>query len=219
MSNLPRPPKALAAELALVALLIGYGPFSVFRLVLLLLLASQSLWIRGLGWPTVGLNRPPGVYHTALQGVVGGLLILVLSRVVILPVAVWLTGTSIDLSALGELEDTRGWLTLMLYAWTLAAFGEEMVFRGYLIRRLVDLTGTTRIAWGFAIVASGAAFGVAHSYQGPAGVLATAVVGVLMGLLYLYAGRNLWTVIIAHATVDTVALSAIYLGHRSLVFP
>jgi hypothetical protein len=44
-------------------------------------------------------------------------------------------------------------------------------------------------------------------------------VGALMGLLYLFAGQNLWVVIIAHATVDTVALSAIHFGHRSLVLP
>ena len=53
----------------------------------------------------------------------------------------------------------------------------------------------------------------------PAGVVAAGTIGCLLGLLYLYGGRNLWTVIACHALVDTVGLLAIYFGHRSLVFP
>jgi membrane protease YdiL (CAAX protease family) len=39
-----------------------------------------------------------------------------------------------------------------------------------------------------------------------------------MALLYLSV-RNLWTVILCHALVDSVALLTIYSGHRSLLFP
>jgi len=45
--------------------------------------------------------------------------------------------------------------------------------------------------------------------------VATALIGALLGLLYLRSGRNLWVVIICHALVDTVALTAIYLGRAS----
>lgn len=211
--------KALIAELILAGLLLGYGTFSAFRLVLLLVLATQSLWIRGMGWSDLGLRRPTALRQTVLQALVGALIILVSTRWVIIPVAVRLTGTPLDLSALGEAGDGRALATWMLQAWSLAAVGEEMVFRGYLIGRITDLVGSTRIGVSGALATSSLAFGLAHAYQGSAGVVATATVGCFMGLLYLYSGRNLWTVILCHAMVDSVGLLAIYFDHRSLVFP
>ena len=217
--QLSRPRKALVAELILAGLLLANGPFSVFRLVLLLGLATQSLWIRGLGWSDLGLRRPAVLGRTVLQAIVGALIILFTVRFLIVAVAVWLTETPLDLSALGEPGDTRALAMWMAQAWSLAAFGEEMVFRGYLMSRITDLVGNTRIGLAIALTASSVAFGIAHAYQGPAGVVATGTIGCLMGLLYLYGGRNLWTVILCHATVDTVGLLAIYFDQRSLVFP
>ena len=69
--------KGLIAELALVVLLVVAGTFVVHPLILLLLLASQSLWIRGSSWADVGLRRPTAVHHTLLQAVVGTFIILV----------------------------------------------------------------------------------------------------------------------------------------------
>ena len=94
--------KGLIAELALVVLLVIAGPFVVHPLILVLLLASQSLWIRGSNWAAVGLRRPTAVHHTWLQAVVGTFILLVAIRVVIVPSAVWLAGVPIDLSQFGE---------------------------------------------------------------------------------------------------------------------
>jgi membrane protease YdiL (CAAX protease family) len=214
-----RPSRALVAELILAGLLLAYGPFSVFRLVLLLVLATQSLWIRDRGWSDLGLRRPASIWRTVLHATAGALIILVSVRFMILPIAARLTGTSLDLSALGEPGDSRALATWMLQAWSLAAFGEEMVFRGYLIRRITGLVGDTRIGLAIALAASSVAFGIAHAYQGPTGVVATGIIGLLLGLLYLYGGRNLWTVILCHGMVDTAGLLAIYFDQRSLLFP
>ena len=73
--------KGLIAELALVVLLVVAGPFVVHPLILVLLLASQSLWIGGSSWADVGLRRPTAVHHTVLQAVVGTFIILVAIRV------------------------------------------------------------------------------------------------------------------------------------------
>ena len=73
--------KGLIAELALVVLLVVAGPFVVHPLILVLLLASQSLWIGGSSWADVGLRRPTAVHHTLLQAVVGTFIILVAIRV------------------------------------------------------------------------------------------------------------------------------------------
>ena len=99
------PGRALLAELALAALLLGYGWFSPFRLILLLLLASQSLWIRGLGWSELGLARRPNLPRVLLQGTVAAVAILVAIRFAIVPVAIRSTGVPVDLS---QLESIRG---------------------------------------------------------------------------------------------------------------
>jgi hypothetical protein len=203
--------------LLLVALIVYYCPFPF--IVLLLLLASQSLWLRGLGWSAAGLCAPASTWRTVAGAVFAAAAILSAVRFAILPFAVWITGESIDLSALGVAGDPRALWTWLAYAWTLAAFGEEMVFRGYLIPRLTGLLGDTTFGRAIAVVTSSALFGIAHRYQGWTGVIETATVGALLGLLYLYARQNLWMVIICHAIVDTAALTAIYFDRSSLLFP
>ena len=174
--------KGLIAELALVFLLVVAGTFVVHPLILLLLLASQSLWIRGSSWADLGLRRPTAVHHTLLQVVVGTFIILVAIRVVIVPGAVWLTGVPLDLSVFGKPGDKQALWIWLGQAWTLTAFGEEMVFRGYLIRRVCDLVGDATAGRAIALIASSSLFGLAHSYQGPAGVIAAGTIGGILGL-------------------------------------
>ena len=174
--------RSLIAELALVVLLVVAGSFVIHPLILLLLLASQSLWVRGSSWADVGLRRPTAVHHTLLQVVVGTFIILVAIRVVIVPGAVWLTGVPLDLSLFDKPGDKQALWIWLGQAWTLAAFGEEMVFRGYLIRRVCDLVGDATAGRAIALIASSSLFGLAHSYQGPAGVIAAGTIGGILGL-------------------------------------
>jgi uncharacterized protein len=48
----------------------------------------------------------------------------------------------------------------------------------------------------------GALFGAAHAYQNLLGIAITGMLGILMGLLVLALGRNLWAVIIGHGLFD-----------------
>jgi CAAX protease family protein len=209
---------AAGAELTLVGIIVCYGSFSGLDLLLLLLLGSQSLWIRNLGWSDVGLRRV-AVWPTILYALAASVGVLVAIRFPIAPLATLVTGDPVDLSALGEPGDTRAFLVWLARAWTLAAFGEEMVFRGYLIRRVTDLTGDTVLGRVIAVAASSALFGFAHRYLGWGGIVATGMVGVVLAIIYLFGRKNLWILIICHGTADTIALSALYLGHRSLLLP
>jgi membrane protease YdiL (CAAX protease family) len=210
---------ATCAELTVAGLIVCYGSFSVVSLVLLLLLGSQSLWIRGLGWRDLGLHRPVATWRTVFHAVAASAGLLVAIRIVIVPFAVFVTGEPLDLSAFGEPGDTRAFVLWFAEAWTVAAFGEEMVFRGYLMRRVTDLAGDTVIGRVVAVVASSALFGLAHRYEGWGGVVATGIIGAVLATLYLFGRKNLWIVIVCHGIVDAVMLSALYFGHRSLLFP
>jgi uncharacterized protein len=160
-------------------------------------------------------HRP---WRTLLRAVSASAGALIIIKTAIVPFAVFVTGEQVDLSALGEPGDTSAFVVRLAQALTLAAFGEEMVFRGYLIRRITHLAGDTGIGRAAAVIASSSLFGLAHRYQGWAGVIATGIIGVMLATLFLWDRKNLWIVISCHAIVDAVALTALYLGHRSLLF-
>src|SRR5204863_1559427 len=90
----------------------------------------------------------------------------------------------------------------VLYAFISAGFYEEFTFRGFLMQGLAMLFGGSRSAWIGACVLQGALFGAAHAYQNPLGIAITGTLGILMGLLVLASGRNLWAVIIGHGPFD-----------------
>jgi len=80
-----------------------------------------------------------------------------------------------------------------------AGFGEEMAYRGYVLAMLVPLLGAAG-----AVAVSSVVFGALHAYQGPQGVLRTAVMGAVMAGGYLATG-SLWPVIFAHLLFDVLA--------------
>jgi len=101
-----------------------------------------------------------------------------------------------------------GWLAI---AWSAAAFGEEIVFRGYLQTRVAGLLGGGGAAWATAIVVQAGLFGAGHAYQGAGVVVTTFVSGLFSGALFLALRRNLWPLILAHGIWDTLGLWLIYL--------
>ena len=80
-----------------------------------------------------------------------------------------------------------------------AGFGEEMAYRGYVLAMLVPLLGTAG-----AVAVSSLVFGVLHTYQGPQGILRTAIIGAVMAGGYLATG-SLWPAILAHLLFDILA--------------
>jgi hypothetical protein len=107
---------------------------------------------------------------------------------------------------LSRFKDVRGNLELtvygVFYALIGAGFYEEFMFRGFLMQGLAMVFGASRGAWFVACVAQGALFGAAHAYQNPLGIVITGTLGILMGLLVIVSGRNLWPVIIGHGLFD-----------------
>lgn len=91
-----------------------------------------------------------------------------------------------------------------------AGVGEEVLFRGLLLRGLEGVgarMGLARVpTQAFAVGVSSVLFGLAHaSYGTPLQVLVPIGLGVLFGVLVVRGG-SLWTVIVAHFLYDVVAL-------------
>ena len=118
-----------------------------------------------------------------------------------------------DLSDLGEMKGN--WKALVLFialSWTLAAFGEEMVYRGYLMNRVAGLFHDRRVAWLVSLIAVSFLFGLGHIDQGVTGQVENMINGLLLGTIFLATGCNLWAAIIAHGVTDTLDVVLLYLG-------
>jgi uncharacterized protein len=202
---------AIFMELVLAAGLcfVRVFPFSVQ--ILLVAFASLSIWLRGLNWNAVGLRKPKNWWKVLLLAILSAVLISVLVNLLLGPVVERLAGSSPSNTRFknvrGNLPVLMGWLSV---AWTLAAFGEEMGFRGYFMNRIHDLIGNGRTGWILALLLSSLLFGASHGYQGLAGAIGTAEVGLLLGVLYLVNRRNLWMNIFCHGFIDSISLISLY---------
>ena len=165
--------------------------------VLLVGVGCGLVLLRGERLADIGLKRPESWTRTLIIGV--GLAAIVF-------VAMYLSekaGFRRDLSKFKPVEGNLELAVLsVFYALIGAGFYEEFTFRGFLMQGLAMLFGGSRGAWIGACLMQGALFGLAHTYQNPLGIAITGTLGILMGLLVLASGRDLWAVIIGHGLFD-----------------
>ena len=191
--------------------LVGIIPFS--STPFLLLFGWLMLWLRGIGWRDLGLRRPASWPWTLVMGVAIGSAYQYLSLYVVEPLIARLTGNLPDVSQFAPLIGNKFFLFIsIVISWTLAAFGEELAFRGYLMNRIADLVGSSPRGWAISVTLVSALFGIVHLYQGASGMIAITLTGLLLGGLYLATGRNLWLPIIVHGVNDTLGFLLIFLG-------
>lgn len=191
----------VGAELLLAPLAIGLRALGVVRnpSLVILLVGCVSLSLRR-AWGGVGL-RWPRARALAVAAAIG-VAYDAADVLVIMPLLRRLTGQPLHVEPFaGDVRTLLFWLAV---TWTLAAFGEELAYRGYLLGRL----GGGRLAAAIVSVL----FGLAHLGQGLTGVLDNILAGALFAALYLRSGRNLWVPLVAHGTVDTTSFLLLYLG-------
>lgn len=198
----------------MVAIVVGdfHGLVPVTSTPFLLALGWVSLRQRGLRWRDVGFVWPRGGSGDLAIGAVAGIGMELLSTFVTVPLLSHLIGSPPDLSefrpVVGSVQLLVFWLAL---SWTLAALGEELVYRGYLMPRIAGIAGGSRAAWLSSLLITSALFGWGHGGQGLAGMLQEGFAGVLLGLLYLGCGRKLTIPIMAHGAANTLAFVLIFL--------
>lgn len=187
------------------------------RMALLVAVATWMLRSAGKRWSDVGLRAPRRWWIVGVAVVAGYLALggaAALLQILVLP-RLGLAGP--DLAAFaglrGDLPEYLFWA--LPVAFGSAAFGEELVARGFLTDRIATLMGGAAPGgWVLfaAVLLQGVLFGACHAYQGLGGALVTAVVGMVLGLVWLWTGRNLWACIFLHGLVDFVSMTAFYTG-------
>ncbi|MCA9186877.1 MAG: CPBP family intramembrane glutamic endopeptidase [Pirellulaceae bacterium] len=110
----------------------------------------------------------------------------------------------------------QGNLPLTLLAlgsvYLISAFAEEVIYRGFLMTRIGEMSARRRWSRPVALVVSSLAFGLIHSDWGFAGMVQASCMGVALGTSYLIVRRNLWVTILAHAYMDTILVLQTYLS-------
>jgi uncharacterized protein len=186
----------------------------VSKVPYLFVLGWISLRLRGQHWKDVGFTIAPNWPVLLFVGLLVGLGMEALELFVTQPALTKLLGKGPDLSQLNSLiGNTNKLVVALALFWVVAAFGEELVYRGYLMNRVAGLLGGSNGAWIVSFIFMIILFGFHHFSQGVTGMSENIVDGAILGLLYLATGRNLLAPIIAHGIQDTVDALLIYSGH------
>jgi membrane protease YdiL (CAAX protease family) len=116
-----------------------------------------------------------------------------------------------DMSGYTYLQDNLPLFILALVGvWIVSSFGEEVVYRGFLMHRVAELDeGSTR-GWILATAVSAAVFGLAHFSWGLVGIVQTTLMGLVLSVSYIALRRNLWVLVLAHVLMDTLLLVQLY---------
>ena len=187
--------------------------FLVGRMAGLVLLCTWLLRRSGERWRDLGLRRPRPWWLIPLL-VAGGFVALVVMtswiRSSLVP-ALGLppAGPSPLTSLQGDFPEYLFYATLV--SWGSAAFGEELLLRGFVLDRLIKIAGSSTAAAVAAILVQSALFGSFHLHQGANALVATGA-GLVFGFMWLLGGRNLWACILLHGIVDFTSYTNFYLG-------
>lgn len=191
----------------------AFGLVPITQTIFLLPLIWIALRIDGERWASIGFKRPRSWWLAIAVGVGAGVAMELFAVHVTTPrISGWF-GVEPDYSGFASIRGNATMLLLYLgLSWTLAAFGEEICFRGFLMKRLAQLFGEGRGAWFASLVLSSVLFGWGHTEQGVSGWIQEGLSGFLLGVLFLCCGRNLTVPIVAHGVSNTLAFVLIYLG-------
>ncbi len=186
--------------------------------ILMLVMVWLGLRLRGQKWEHFGLSfRFTGrqaIIRTVLRSFV----------VFIAAIAAFLLGSVLMANIVGIPESSdmsgydylRGNLPMLMLAlvavYIASSFGEEVIYRAFLITRLAELGSSSKVAWRSAVFVSAVVFGLVHFDWGVVGIVQTSFMGLALGISYLVVRRKLWILILAHAYMDTILLLQMYLS-------
>jgi hypothetical protein len=135
---------ALAEVCVAAAVVVGHNVYGVVpnEVLVLLVIGALSLAIRRQSLRSIGFRRPSSWTRAFLIALAAAAALQLLSTYVTEPLISRFTGHPSDLSQFRDLVGDVGvalvWLAIV---WTFAAFGEEFVYRGYVLNRIAESAG------------------------------------------------------------------------------
>lgn len=186
--------------------------------ILALIIIWAGIKLRGESWKDFGLTFKSISWSEGLKGFLLSLLVLVLGLAGFIfgsIVMANITGIpeTADMSGYDYLKDNVGMLLLTLVGvYIVSSFGEEVIYRAFLINRISELGKNAKKATIIAVILSSIIFGLVHYEWGPMGIVQTGFMGLAMGICYIKLKKRLWILILAHAYMDTILMVQVYLA-------
>jgi uncharacterized protein len=207
----------LISEILLFTLLVvldalGYLPIT--QTIYLIPFIWIALKLKKESFSTIGLSfNNINIKRTIIIGIVLGIVLELFATFFTTPLLSSYFGYEPDLEGFQSIKDN---LLMLLFfislSWIVAAFGEEICFRGFLMNRLANLFGNDGKAWVLSLILSSVLFGWGHTEQRITGWIQEGLNGLFLGIIFLKSGKKLAVPIIAHGVSNTLAFILIYLG-------
>ena len=150
------------------------------------------VWRSDASWREVGIVRLR-LFHLLL---LGPLLAAMAFGVDLLVDGAWQTEATPDFVIIPE--HTLGW-SILIVSLVFNSLAEEFVWRGFVLHRLTQMSGSKL----FALGVSSILFGAYHLYQGPFAAGAIFVGAVIWGAAVLLT-RSIWPAVVAHTILNIV---------------
>lgn len=186
--------------------------------IAMLLMVWLGLKLRGESWQDFGLGFKKISFKAAFRVFLLSLLVFVLALIGFVIGSIIManiTGIpeSADMTNYDYLKDNIGMLLLSLIGvYIVSSFGEEVIYRAFLINRISELGLDTKKARIIAVILSAIIFGLIHYSWGPMGMVQTGFMGLVLGICYLKLKKRLWILVLAHAYMDTLLLVQLYMA-------
>lgn len=189
-----------------------------FANIAMLVYVWIGLKLRGENWKDFGLS------FTSISWRSGFKMLLLSLLVFVLALAGFVIGSIIMANIVGipeganmmgydYLKDNIGMLLLTLAGvYIVSSFGEEVIYRGFLINRISQIGADSKKAVIVAVILSSVIFGFIHYEWGPMGIVQTGFMGLVLGICYIKLKKRLWILILAHAYMDTILMIQLYLA-------
>ncbi len=191
-----------------------------FANILMLAIVWIGLKLRGEKWQHFGLTFKPMSRRGSVKVFLLSLLVFVLALagfIVGSIIMANITGIpeSADMSGYSYLKDNIGMLFLTLIgAYIVSSFGEEVIYRAFLINRFLELGVDSKRGRVIAVILSSIVFGLVHYQWGLIGIVQTGFMGLVLGICYIILKKRLWILILAHVYMDTILMVQLYLANN-----
>jgi membrane protease YdiL (CAAX protease family) len=196
----------------LLSIFAGQSGTLLFYIVVLI-----TLWCKRWDWGYFGVMKPASWPETIIKAFLFSIILFILIDFLVQPL-LELYLEKIDLSEVSSIEgDLLSYILFITLGWTLGGFCEEVIFRGYIVKRLAVIFGDTKRSWLLSAIIASTAFGFVHTYQGPAGIITTAIIGFALALIFIYNRKNLMLPILSHGIYNMIAITLIYLGKARVI--
>ncbi|WP_222982955.1 CPBP family intramembrane glutamic endopeptidase [Flagellimonas meishanensis] len=189
-----------------------------FTNAIMILLISIGLWLRGESWKDFGITLRLGNTKELLRVFLWSLLVFVITLIAFglgykVAILFLQTDLQMDMSGYEYLKNNTGVFILSLVGvYVISSFGEEFIYRGFLVNRLAWLFNGIRFKNVGAILLSSILFGLIHYKWGAIGMVQTFFMGLALASSYVLLKKRLNICILAHAYMDSLLFLNIYFG-------